>query len=97
MENDQLITLQNICTHYQVDLSFIRSLSEFGLVEIITLNETPYVDIDALSDLEKMMRLHYDLEINLAGIDAISNLLKRVSDLQKEIKILRNQLSNHQL
>ena len=96
MENDQLITLQSICTYYNVEVSFVRSLNEFGLVEIITRDETPYVDKDCLRDLEKMMRLHYDLDINMAGIDAISNLLQRVDELQKEIKALKNQLSNHQ-
>jgi len=96
MENEHLIALQNICTNYNIEVSFIRSLSDFGLVEIITVDETPYVDSERLGDIEKMMRLHYDLDINLAGIDAISNLLQRMHDLQKEITLLRNQLSNHQ-
>lgn len=92
-----MITLQNVCTYYNVEVSFVRSLSDFGLVEIITLDETPYVDRECLGELEKLMRLHYDLEINMAGLDAISHLLHRVSELQKEVRSLKNQLSNHQL
>jgi hypothetical protein len=40
-----------------------------------------------------MMRLHYDLEINLEGIDAIYNLLKQVEDLQNQVVTLRNKLN----
>lgn len=92
METDQLITLQNVCINYNIEISFIHSLSEFGLVEIITVNETPFIDKEHLGDIEKMMRWHYDLDINMAGIDAISNLLQRVNELQKEITGLRNRL-----
>jgi len=92
METEHLITLQNVCVNYNIEVSFIQSLNEFGLVEIITVNETPFIEKEHLGDIERMMRLHYDLEINMAGIDAISNLLQRVHDLQKEITTLKNRL-----
>lgn len=38
------------------------------------------------------MRLHYDLEINIEGIDAIYNLLEQVNSLRKEITTLNNRL-----
>ena len=94
METEHLITLQNVCIHYNIEVSFIQSLNEFGLVEIITIDETPCIEKEHLGDIEKMMRLHYDLDINLAGIDAISNLLQRVNDLQKEITVLKNRLGD---
>ena len=39
------------------------------------------------------MRLHYDLDINIEGIDAIYNLLKQVEELQSQIITLRNKLN----
>jgi len=92
METEHLITLQNVCVNYNIEVSFIQSLNEFGLVEIITVNEMPFIEKEHLGDIERMMRLHYDLEINMAGIDAISNLLQRVQELQKEITTLKNRL-----
>jgi hypothetical protein len=38
------------------------------------------------------MRLHYDLDINLEGIEAITCLLDRVRSMQEEIRELRNRL-----
>jgi hypothetical protein len=38
------------------------------------------------------MHLHQDLDINLEGIDAISHLLKRMHDMQRELNMLKNKL-----
>ena len=38
------------------------------------------------------MRLHFDLDINLEGVDAIYNLLKQVESLKEEITALHNRL-----
>jgi hypothetical protein len=42
--------------------------------------------------LEKFVRLHYDLDINLEGIETINYLLERIEEMQKEIVNLRNKL-----
>ena len=55
-----------------------------GCLEIITVEKTDYVHCDKISDFEKLRRLHYDLNINLEGLEAIENLLERkLKDLQK--------------
>ena len=46
-----------------------------------------------LSEIEKLVRLHYDLDINLEGIEAITYLLNRVKNMQAEIILLKNRLS----
>jgi hypothetical protein len=94
METENLISIQTISTHYNVELSFISSLSDFGLIEIVRLQETDFVDKEQLGEIEKMMRLHYDLEINLAGIDAISHLLLRIKNMQNELNLLKNKIHN---
>jgi hypothetical protein len=94
MENDRFITLQHICRHYNVEISFIRSLNEYGLLEITSLEKEECVDKDSLGDIEKMMRLHYDLDINMEGIDAIHHLLRRMDEMQKDIRDLKNRLNS---
>ena len=92
MENEQLIPVEQFCGHYHIEFSFIQSLSEYGLVEITRLEEVEYVKKEQIKELEKMIRLHYDLDINIEGIDAISHLLQRVDDLRDELNILKNRL-----
>ena len=92
MENDDLLSVEELCLHYNIEVSFITSLTEYGLLEVTTIKETAYIYKEKIKDLEKLIRLHYDLEINLEGIDAIHHLLKRVDHLQDELTALRNRL-----
>ena len=93
MDTTQLISITQFCTHYNVPVSFINALNDYELVEITISNSENFLKTNQLNDVEKMMRLHYDLEINLEGIDAIYNLLKQVEDLQSQITLLRNKLN----
>lgn len=92
MNPKEYISITEFCQTHHIQYSFIHSLNEYGLVEITIIEEDEFIDHEQLRNLEKMMRLHYDLEINLQGIDAINHLLGRISELQDEVRILRNRL-----
>ena len=93
MENENLILINKFCTHHEVEVSFIVSLHQFGLVTVIEMANERYLSADEIKVVEKMMRLHYDLGINLEGIDAIANLLKQIEGLQQELKLAKNKLA----
>jgi hypothetical protein len=92
MSTEQLIPASDLCSSHQIDITFIQSLHEYGLIEIITVEQTTFVHSEQLPQLEQYIRLHYDLDINLPGIDAISNLLQRIELMQGEIKTLKSRL-----
>lgn len=92
MKTNNLILIDQFCSHHQIEFSFINSLHEFGLIEVIVFEDNKYLSHEQLKDVEKMMRLHYELDINMEGIDVVSNLLKRISDLQQELIISQNKL-----
>ncbi len=92
METKDLILIEQFCTHHDIEFSFINSLHEFGLIEVVELNDVKYLANEQLRDVEKMIRLHYELDINMEGIDAISNLLKQIDNLQKELITTQNKL-----
>lgn len=92
MDTKDLIPIQIICKRYNVPISFINTLQEFQLIEIITAKEDLFIHTKQIKEVEKMMRLHYDLDINLEGVDAIYNLLKQVESLKQEINSLHNRL-----
>ena len=87
-----LISTTEFCTWHQVEHTFIRSLSEAGLIEITILDEGEFIPETQLQRLEKMVRLHHELEINLAGIEAITHLLDRVEAMHQEMRLLKNRL-----
>ncbi|MDT0642023.1 chaperone modulator CbpM [Zunongwangia sp. F363] len=93
MNLEELIPAEKICTQYQVEHTFIHSLHESGLIEVVTVEETQYVHCDHLRNFEKMMRLHRDLHINIEGLQAVQQLLEQVQQLQKQNRKLRNRLN----
>jgi len=93
MKNEDYISAHEFCGYHEVEYTFIRSLNEAGLLQITTVNQTTLIPQSELPRLERMIRLHQDLEINVEGIEAISHLLDRVAAMQNDIQQLRNRLS----
>ena len=92
MSNDLLIPCDQFCAQHNVELSFISTLHESGLINIITVEQTQFIPEDHLPDLEKLVRLHYDLDINLEGLEAITYLIQRIEGLQNELSRTRRKL-----
>lgn len=92
METKNLISIQQFCSNYNIPKSFIDSLYDYELIEIVFEENEYYLRLTEINEVEKMMRLHYDLDINMEGVDAIYNLLKQVDSLKKEITLLQNKL-----
>jgi hypothetical protein len=92
MNKVNLIPANEFCASHNIEISFIESLQEAGLIETTTIKETEYINENQLYELEKIVRLYYELNINLEGIDTIFHLLQRINDMQDEITLLRNRL-----
>lgn len=92
MEKENYISADDFCRHYHTEISFINSLNDMGLIEITHIEQSTYIDESQLQRLEQFARMHYDLNINEEGIEAIHHLLSRVHDMQHEITVLKNKL-----
>ena len=94
MDKELWIPVDDFCLHYQIEQSFISDLNESGLIEITTIEETGCIPANQLSSLEKFVRLYYDLQINIEGIEAITYLLERMKELQREVRRLKQETSS---
>jgi chaperone modulatory protein CbpM len=92
MQADYLIEVKEFCSSNDVDIAFISSLEQNGLIEITTISEEKYIDAGQLQQLEKYVRFYYELDINLEGIETITHLLQRINNMQDEIRLLKNRL-----
>jgi hypothetical protein len=92
MEMQAYIPIDVFCRQHGVAISFISSLREYGLIEIIQVDEAECLSLAELGEAEKLLRLHGELDINLEGIDVITHLLQRVKEMQAEIQLLTNRL-----
>ena len=55
MATQDIITAKEFCIHHNVEMTFIQSLGESGLVEIIQTEEEICVPMHQLPQLEKMV------------------------------------------
>ena len=92
MQTEYLIAIDEFCAKHEIDVSFINSLQETGLIEITKIEETGFIPVDQIQQLEKFIRLYYELDINIEGIETISHMLQRVNTLQDQIIQLTNRL-----
>jgi len=92
MNTKYMVAVSEFCTNHKVEISFISALQESGLIEITRVSEEEFIKIDQLSQLEKFIRLYYDLDINLEGIETINYLLQRMNSMETELQYLRNKL-----
>jgi len=92
MQHEELIAADEFCVHHNIETSFIYSLQDSGLIEIKSIDEKIFLPVGQLADAEKLVRLYYELGINLEGLETITHLLQRMHDMQQQIVQLSNRL-----
>ncbi len=92
MDTGKLIPVNTFCIHHNIETSFVDELSHFGLIEIVRVEQDSFIDEEHVHELERFLRLHQELDINLEGMDAISHLLHRLAEMQDQLTALRNKL-----
>jgi len=86
------IAVKQFCVHYDIPISFIDLLSNYDLIETVEYNNIKHIQIQDINRVEKLIRLHYDLEVNFEGLDVINNLITQINSLQEELIILWNRI-----
>jgi hypothetical protein len=92
MDEKYLVAIDEFCASHKIEISFISSLHESGLIELKTISESEFIEVEQLRKLEKFIHLYYELDINLEGIETINYLLQRIDSMNDEIRLLRNTL-----
>ncbi|MBS1582873.1 MAG: MerR family transcriptional regulator [Bacteroidetes bacterium] len=92
MSTEPLIPMDLYCRHEELDITFVQALTERGLIHVVMQEERSYIASDQLARLEQLARMHFDLDINLEGIEAISHMLERVDRMQQEMRALQERL-----
>ncbi len=97
MQEQQYIAADIFCVHHNIEFSFIESLHQHGLIEIKTVEQRATIPAEQLPVLEKMIHLHFDMDINVEGIETIQHLLQRVEEMQSQIQSLKNRLGLYEM
>ena len=87
-----VIAITTLCSQYEIEFSFIDALHKTGLIQIVIIEQDQFIHQDQIGDLEKMIRLHNELNVNIEGIDVVFNLLEKEKELREELNALKNRL-----
>ena len=87
-----LIAITTLCSTYEIESSFFDALHKTGLIQIVIIEQDNFIHLDQIGDLEKMIRLHHELNVNIEGIDVVFNLLEKEKELREELIALKNRL-----
>ena len=91
METD-LIIVREYCQKSHVDPSFIVSLEEDGLIDIREVDGARYLLESQLRDLERFVRWHEDLSVNIELMGRLHEMQHELNQLRREVRVFR---SNH--
>ena len=93
----QYFTIEQCISVYNISPEFLEEIISSG---ILTLSQTEgggFVDEEAFHTLEELSRWHNDLEINVAGIEALYFMRQRMNELIRQNQLLRNNLDFYHL
>ena len=85
------ITIQDYCKYYEVSTEFFEMLADAGLIEF-EWDDDADIDENQFAEIECYRKWHYELQINLEGIEVIRQLLKREEELKAEVAYLKSRL-----
>lgn len=91
-EERALISVEAFCVSHKITSEFILQLKNYGLVDVIMEEQRYFIDEERLEHLEKMVRLYFDLGINMEGIEVIGHMLERIDILSRELQGIKNRL-----
>lgn len=87
------ISREELVKIYNIEITFFDELVDSGLLNIQTENEIRYLMYEDLPSFERFANWHYDLEINLPGLEVIHDMLRKMDDLKQKNRELMNKLS----
>lgn len=92
MNTRELILIKVFCHYHGIEVIFFSKLQDYGLIEILSVENNDYFLLKELAKIEKIIKLHFELEINLEGIDVIIQLLNQIDDYKNQIRSNQNRL-----
>lgn len=87
-----VIKITEYCGYHKIEPDFVISLEGIGLIQTVIIEGERFIQEDQIRDLERYIDWHYEMDINVEGIDALRNVLSHLEQLQAEVSRLKEKL-----
>ena len=78
------ISREELVKIYNIEIRFFDELEECGLLKTQTEDNIKYLLYEELPAFERFANWHYDLEVNMPGLEVIHHLLQQINSLREE-------------
>jgi pyridoxine 5'-phosphate synthase PdxJ len=85
MKNVTISVIQ-FSKYHQIEPQFVIDLYKNDLVVLHERNQEYFIEENDLKLIERFIEFHYNLGVNLEGLEVIHHLLKQIKTLQKQLK-----------
>ena len=86
------ISLREVSRYLHIRIEECREFADFGLITLFTEKDEPYIELQDLERLKRIIRLYKNLGINKEGIEIILSMRSRIMDLQSEVDRLNRKV-----
>lgn len=93
--NGSTFSLREVCERGDCHAEFVIKLVDYGIIDPVEEQAEAcqwQFDMDALTRLQKAMRLQRDLKLNLPGLAVSLDLLDEVQDMRREVARLNQRI-----
>jgi hypothetical protein len=92
MERINHISIQTFCQYHGIESKLVFTFQELGLVEIMEEEAEFFLEEEALSRMERIVRLYKDLDLSPEGVEVVMGLLDKIERLQEENATLKRKI-----
>lgn len=92
----EMILIREYCHHYHTSEAFLEELALSGLIRLAGSGSGRCIPYEELPLLESYTRWFHELDINIAGIEALQHLLEKVQQQQQRIRQLEERLRRYE-
>lgn len=93
MKTDKFLLITEICQYYHIETDFFEEIEYHQLLDVHQISGQKFIHQKQLNRLEKILRLHDELDLNLQGIDVVFGMMDRIEKLERELRQTKSKLS----
>ena len=86
------IEIREFCKGHDLEEGFVYELYALGIIKIKKVDELAVLRLRDLGRLERLVRMHRDLELNVQGLQAVQHVLDQLEIARNEIRALRTMM-----
>lgn len=95
MTTIRYITIREFSEFHNIEVEVVKKFIAEGLVAAHQQDEMPCIDERDIEQLESMIRLHHELEINIAGVETIMHMRRRMAEMQSQLAEMEYRLHKY--